>query len=80
MHHCHYRLFRQNLTRISQAFPSRVGQELVKYEFAQFLWGEGLLKHIEVDENEQIRSLPATRSRSRNKLEKCGLNAAFSEI
>ena len=63
----------QNLARISQSFPSRAGQELVKYKSAQFLSGDSVLKHIEVDKNEQTRSLPATGSRSRNKLAKCGL-------
>ena len=62
------------LARISQAFPSRAGQESVKHESAQFLSGDGVLKHIEVDKNEQTRSLPAIGSRSRNKLEKCGLD------
>ena len=61
------------LARISQAFPSRAGQESVKYESAQFLSGDGMLKHIEVDKNEQTRSLPAIGLRSRNTLEKCGL-------
>ena len=61
------------LARNSQAFPSRAGQESVKYESAQFLSGDGELKHIEVDKNDQTRSLPAIGSRSRNKLEKCGL-------
>ena len=61
------------IARISQAFPSRAGQESIKYESAQFLSGDSVLKHIEVDKNEQIRSLPAIGSRSRNKLEKCGL-------
>ena len=50
--HRHYR--RVCLALISQAFPSRAGQESVK--------------------NEQTRSLPAIGSRSRNKLEKCGLD------
>ena len=31
--------------------------------------GDGVLKHIEVDKNEQTRSLPAIGSRSRNMLE-----------
>ena len=61
------------LSRISQAFPLRAGQESLKYESAQFLSGDGVLKHIEVDNNEQTRSLPALGSRSRNKLEKRGL-------
>ena len=66
----HYRL-----ARISQAFPSRAGQESVKYESAQYLSGDGVLKHIEVYKDEQTRSLPAIGSRSRNKLEKCGLGS-----
>ena len=61
------------LDRISQAFPSRAGQESVKYESAQFLSGDSVLKHIEVDKDEQTRSLPAIGARSRNKLEKCRL-------
>ena len=65
----------EDLAHISQAFPSRAGQESVKYESTQFLSGEGVLKHIEVDKNEQTRSMPAIGSRSRNKLEKCGLDA-----
>ena len=60
---------------ISQAFPSRAGQESVNYESAQFLSGDGVLKHIEVDKNEHTRSLPAIGSRSRNKLEKSGLES-----
>ena len=65
------------LARISQAFPSRAGQESVKYESAQFLSGDGVLKHIEVDNNEQNRCLPAMGSRIRNKLEKCGLGPSI---
>ena len=61
------------LDRISEAFPSRAGQESKKYESAQFLLGDGVLKHNEVEKNEQTRSLPAIGSRNRNKLEKCGL-------
>ena len=61
------------LARNSQAFPSRAGQESVKYESAQFFSGDGVLKHVEVDKNEQTRSLPAIGSRNRNKLKKCGL-------
>ena len=34
--------------------------------------GDGVLKHSEVDKIEQIRSLPAIDSRSRNEFEKCG--------
>ena len=64
---------REALARVSPAFPSRAGQESVKYESAQFLSGDGVLKHIEVDKNEQTRGLPAIGSRSRNKLEECGL-------
>ena len=64
---------RDSLARISQAFPSRAGQESVKYESTQFLSGDSVLKHIEVDKDEQTRSLPAIGSRSRNKLEECGL-------
>ena len=60
------------LARISQLFPSRAGQELVNYESAQFLLGDGVLKHIEVDKNEQTRSLRALGSRSRNKPENAG--------
>ena len=37
------------LARISQTFPSRAGQESVKYESTQFLSGDKVLKHIEVD-------------------------------
>ena len=62
-----------NLARISQAFPSRAGQESVNYESAQLLPGDGVLKHIEVDKNEQTRSLPTLVPRSRNKLDNCGL-------
>ena len=61
--------------RISQAFPLRAGQESVKYESAQFWSGEGVLKHLEVDKNEQTRSLPAIGTLSRNKLEKCWLSS-----
>lgn len=69
-------------TRISQAFPSRAGQESVKYESAQFLSGDGVLKlkHIEVDKDEQTRSLPAIGTRSRNKLEKYGLSALSVQV
>ena len=62
------------LARISQSFSSRAGQESVKYECAQFLSDYSVLKHIEVDKNEQTLSLPAIGSRSRNKLDKCGLD------
>ena len=61
------------LARISQTTPSRAGQESVKYESAQTLSGDGVLKHSEVDKVEQIRSLPAIDTRSRNEFEKCGL-------
>ena len=64
----------KQLPRISQAFPPRAGQESAKYESAKFLSGEGVLKHIEVDKNEQTCSLPAIGSRIRNKLEQCGLD------
>ena len=63
------------LACISQAFPLRAGKESANYESAQYLSGDGVLKHIEVDNNEQTRSLPAIGSRSRNKLEKCELGA-----
>ena len=62
-----------SLTRISQSFSSRVGQESVKYESAEIFSGEGVLKHIEVEKIEQTRILPAIGTRSRNKFEKCGL-------
>ena len=65
---------RERLTRISQTTPSRAGQESVKCESAQILSGDGVLKHSEVDKIEQIRSLPAIDSRSRNEFEKCGLD------
>ena len=61
------------LGRISQTTPSRAGQESVKYESAQILSGDGVLKHSEVDKIVQIRSLPAIDTRSRNEFEKCGL-------
>ena len=70
----HLRARKVQLARISQEFPSRAGQESVKYESAQFLSGDGVLKHIEVDKNEQTRSLPVISSRSRNKLKECGLD------
>ena len=38
-----------------------------------------MLKHIEVDKNEQTRSLPAIGSRNRNKLEKFRLDSATAE-
>ena len=69
-----------DLARISQAFPSRSGQESVNYESAQFLSGDGELKHIEVNKNEHARSLPAIGSRSGNKLAKCGLVANLWEV
>ena len=65
------------LARISQAFPSRAGQESVNYESAHFLSGDTVLKHIEVDKDEQTRSLPAIGSRSRNKLEIYGLDISM---
>ena len=68
------------LGHISQAFPSRAGQESVKYESAQFLSGDGVLKHIEVDKNEQTRSLPAIGSRSRYKLEKYELGIGATAV
>ena len=37
-----------------------------------------MLKHSEVDKVEQIRSLPAIDTRSRNEFEKCGL--ALKEV
>ena len=37
--------------------------------------GDGVLKHSEVDKIEQIRSLPAIDTRSRNEFEKCGLSS-----
>ena len=67
------------LSRYSQTTSSQVRQESAGYESAQFLSGDGVLKHIEVDKNEQTRSLPAIGSRSRNKLEKCGLGHNPSE-
>ena len=67
---------RHLLTRISRTTPSRAGQESVKYESAQILSGDGVLKHSEVDKIEQIRSLPALDTRSRNEFEKCGLRQA----
>ena len=66
------------LARTSQTTPSRAGQESVKCESAQILSGEGVLKHSEVDKIEQIRSLPAIDSRSRNEFEKCGLGPSAS--
>ena len=68
------------LARNSHAFPSRAGQESVKYESAQFLSGDGVLKHIEVDKNTQTRSLPTIGSRGGNKLEKCGLEQRVDAI
>ena len=61
------------LARISQTTPSRAGQESVKYGSAQILSGDGVLKHSEVDKVEQIRSLPAIDTHSRNEFEKFGL-------
>ena len=69
----------EDLTRTSQAFPSRAEQELEKYESAQFLSGDGMLKHIEVDKNEETPSMPAIGSLSRNKLEECGLTPNIPE-
>ena len=66
---------RKRLTRISQEFQSRAGQVSVKHESAQFLSGDSVLRHIEVDKDEQTRSLPAIPSRSRNTLEKCRLSS-----
>ena len=63
------------LARISQEFPSRAGQESVKYESAQFFSSDSVLKHIEVDKDEQTRSVPAIGKRSRNKLERRGLGS-----
>ena len=67
------------LARISQTTPSRAGQESVKCQSAQILSGDGVLKHSEVDKIEQIRSLPAIDSRSRNEFEKCGLETCAKE-
>ena len=64
-----------SLARTSQAFPSRAGQESVKYESAQFLSGDSVLKHTEVDKDKHTRSLPAIGTSSRNKLEQCGLES-----
>ena len=75
-----YKAIYSQLARISQAFPSRAGQESVEYESAQFLSGDGVLKHIEVDNNEQTLSLPAIGSRSRNKLAKCGLGPQIPDL
>ena len=66
--------------RISEAFPLRAGQESVKYEPAQFLSGYSVLKHMEVDKDEQTRRLPAIGTQSRNKLEKCGLDFNLARI
>ena len=68
------------LARISHAFPSQAEQESVKYESAQFLSGDSVLKHSEVDKDEQTRSLPAIGSRSRKKLEKCGPARANDQL
>ena len=68
------------LTRISQTTPSRAGQESVKCESAEILSGDGVLKHSEVDKVEQIRSLPAIDTRSRNEFEKCGLKSPLPQI
>ena len=61
------------LARIAQTTPSRAGQESVKCESAQILSVDGVFKHSEVDKIEQIRSLRAIDTRSRNEFEKCGL-------
>ena len=66
-----------HLARISQTTPSRAGQESVKYESAQTLSGDGVLKHSEVDKVEQIRSLPAIDTRNRNEFEICGLKSTL---
>ena len=68
------------LARISQTTPSWAGQKSVKYESAQILLGDGVLKHSKVDKIEQIRSLPAIDSRSRNEFEKCGLTPSVSSL
>ena len=72
LHKRHREVARSRLTRISQAIPSRAEQESVKYESAQFLSGDAVLKQIEVQKNDQTRSLSAIGSRSKNTLEKCG--------